>query len=138
MYQDRRRHVHEPPLVTRYGLMMRGAALLVAMPRSPARLPPPRRPSLVGAYIGLHGLQVPLALAALLLAFAALIEAGLVVTFDASLALALLAGFVAEPIRRRGARTWARRSAEWERAMRHWRGLRYCSRCDHVFGRESR
>jgi hypothetical protein len=134
MYQDRRRHMPEPPLVTRYGLMMRGAALLVAMPRVPARVPPPRRPSVVSAYIGLQGLQVPLALAALLLAVAGLVEAGTMVAFGASLVVAFLAGLIGGPLHRRGQRTWATRSAEWEQAMRAWRALRYCSRCDHVFG----
>jgi hypothetical protein len=136
MYQDRRRHVVEPPLVTRYGLMMRGAALLMAMPRSPARLPPPRRPSLVGAYIGLEGFQIPLATVALLLGLALVVHAGIVVTFGISVAVALLAGLLGEPLRQRGERRWARRTSEWHAAMRAWRGLRYCSRCDHVFGRE--
>lgn len=126
----------EPPLVTRYGLMMRGAALLVAMPRLPARVPPPRRPSLIGAYLGIEGFQVPLAAAAVLLALGAVVEAGIVADFIASVAVAFLAGLLGEPLRRRGERTWSKRMADWEQAMRAWRSLRYCSRCDHVFGRE--
>jgi hypothetical protein len=138
MYQDRRRHLPEPPLVTRYGLMMRGAALLVAMPRAPARVPPPRRPSLVAAYVGLSGVQVPLAMLAVLLGVALVVHAGIIVVFGSSLGAAFLAGLLGEPLRRRGDARWARRTAEWHAAMRAWRNLRYCSRCDHVFGRESR
>jgi hypothetical protein len=124
----------EPPLVTRYGVMMRGAALLVAMPRTPARLPPPPRPSLFGAYIGLHGLQVPLASVALVLALGAIMESGIVLFFAITVGVAFLIGLLGEPLRRRGRRTWQARMVEWERAMQTWRALRYCSRCDHLFG----
>ncbi|MBV9546756.1 MAG: hypothetical protein JOY61_20505 [Chloroflexi bacterium] len=136
IYQDRRRHMPEPPLVTRYGLMMRGAALLMTMPRTPARVPPPRRPSLFGAYIGLHGFQVPLALTALLLAFGALIETSVALTFEVTTAVAFFAGLLGEPLHRRGKQRWNARLAEWDKAMQAWRGLRYCSRCDHLFRRD--
>jgi hypothetical protein len=138
MYQDRRRHVPETPLVTRYGLMMRGAALLVAMPRTPARVAPPRRPSVVAAYVGLQGVQIPLAVVALLLAIVLVVHAGMSIAFGSSLGVAFMAGLLGEPLRRRGDRRWAKRTAEWHADMRAWRALRYCSRCDHVFGREGR
>ena len=133
---ERRRYRTEPPLVTRYGLMVRGAALLAAVPRSQTRVPPPRRPSLVGAYLGVHGLQVPLLVAALGLGLALLAEATIVLQFGVSVTLAFLAGLLGGPLQRRGARIWNQRNLEWEQAMTAWRSLRYCSRCDHVFPRD--
>lgn len=64
----------------------------------------------------------------------AVVHAGLAVAFGASLGVAFLAGLFGEPLRRAGERRWARRTAEWEHAMRAWRALRYCNRCDHLFG----
>jgi hypothetical protein len=136
LYADRARTRAEPPIVTRYGLIMRGAALLATVPRYGYRVPPPQRPSMVGAYVGLSGLQVPLAALALLLGAVALVEAGPMVELGVSLAIAFLAGLVGDPLRERGARRWAQQTAAWEHAMQVWRGLRYCTRCDQIFQRE--
>jgi hypothetical protein len=53
--------------------------------------------------------------------------------FLVSLLVAVMLGAVSVPLRVRGERVWAQRTAEWEKAMRAWRELRYCSRCDQVF-----
>ena len=37
------------------------------------------------------------------------------------------------PLFERGKAVWSKRTADWEGAMRAWRELRYCSRCDQVF-----
>src|SRR5437773_8868443 len=59
VYQDReRRHSEQPPLVNRFGLMVRGHPLLSNVPRVPSRLTPPRRPSALGTYVGISGPRV--------------------------------------------------------------------------------
>lgn len=138
LHADRMRTRVEPPIVTRYGLIMRGAALLATVPRYGYRVPPPQRPSVFGAYVGLSGLQVPLAALALALGTVVLFEAGPVIDLAVSVSLAFLAGLLGEPLRERGARRWAQQTARWENAMQVWRGLRYCTRCDQIFQREPR
>lgn len=133
VYQDRERsRAEQPPLVNRFGLMVRGHPLLTSVPRAPGRLSPPRRPSAVGTYVGISGPQVA-TLIGLPLGIALLVRFDTFAEFLTSLVVAVLLGAFSGPLYDRARRAWDTRTAEWEKAMRAWRELRYCSRCDQVF-----
>ena len=74
-----------------------------------------------------------LALTSLPFAVALLMRPDTFAEFLLSLVVALVLGASSVPLTERGKRVWATRTAEWEQAMRAWRELRYCSRCDQVF-----
>lgn len=133
VYQDRERTwAEQPPLVNRFGLLVRGHPMLKSSPRVVTRVKPPRRPSAVAVYVGSSGPQVT-ALVGVPFGIAMLVRPDTMVDFGLSLAVALLLGVVSQPLYERGSAALARRTAEWEQAMRAWLALRYCSRCDQVF-----
>jgi len=133
VYQDRERgRADQPPLVSRFGLMVRGHPLLSGGPRVPARLSPPRRPSALTTFLGISGLQVG-ALIGIPFAIALLIQPDTFAEFLLSLIVAGLLGAFSRPLSDRASRARSLRTAEWEQAMRKWRELRYCSRCHQVF-----
>jgi hypothetical protein len=133
VYQDReRRQFEQPPLVNRFGLMVRGHPGLMPVPRGALRFSPPRRPSVVATSVRVGGLQVA-SVASVPLAIALLARPGTFADFLLSLVAAMVLGMVSVPLLDRGKRSWAARTAEWEKAMQAWRELRYCSRCDQVF-----
>jgi len=133
VYQDRERTQSEqPPLVNRFGLMVRGHPLLSNVPRGPSRLTPPRRPSALATYVGISGPRVA-ALIGLPVAVSVLIRPDTFAEFLLSLIVAALLGACSGPLYDRAQQAWQTRNAEWEKAMRTWRELRYCSRCDQVF-----
>jgi hypothetical protein len=133
VYQDReRRFAEHPPLVSRFGLLVRSHPGLTPVPRGALRFRPPRRPSFLATSLRVGGLQVA-ALAAVPVAIALLVRPGTFAEFLVSLVAALFLGAISVPLVERGKGVWARRTAEWEDAMRTWRELRYCSRCDQVF-----
>ena len=102
------------------------------MPRGVLRFTPPRRPSVLATSLRIGGLQVA-AVAIVPLCIALLVRPNTFVGYLLSLVVALVLGMVSVPLLERGRRVWAARTAEWEKAMRAWRQLRYCSRCDQVF-----
>jgi len=133
VYQDReRRRAEQPPLVNRFGLLVRGHPGLTPVPRGVLRHSPPRRPSVLATFMRIGGPQV-LALTSLPFGVALIIRPDTFAEFLMSLVVALVLGASSVPLLERGKRVWAARTAEWEQAMRAWRELRYCSRCDHVF-----
>jgi hypothetical protein len=133
VYQDReRRRADQPPLVNRFGLMVRGHPAFTPVPRAVIRYRPPRRPSVLATFMRIGGPQVT-GLVCLPLGIALLVRPDTSFEFLVSLLVAALLGAVSVPLRTRGERVWAVRTAEWEKAMRAWRELRYCTRCDQVF-----
>jgi hypothetical protein len=134
VYQDHERvRAEQPPLVNRFGLMVRGHPLLTSVPRgAPSRLSRPRRPSVVATYVGIGGPQVAI-LIGLPFAVALLVRFDTFAEFVLSLLVATLLGVFSRPLFDRAQAAWDARTAEWEKAMRAWRELRYCSRCDQVF-----
>jgi hypothetical protein len=133
VYQDRERRLGEhPPIVSRFGLIVRGHPGWAPVPRGALRYTRPRRPSVLGTSLRTGGLQV--AAVVVVTAIIALeARPSTFVGFLMSLVAALLLGVMSVPLLERGQRLWAARTAEWEKAMRAWRNLRYCSRCDQVF-----
>jgi len=128
VYQDRERtHAEQPPLVNRFGLMVRGHPLLANVPRGPSRLSPPKRPSAVATYLGRSGAQLG-ALVGVPFALALVIRFDMFAEFLLSLVVAALLGTYSGPLYERARTAWTQRTAEWEQAMRAWRELRYCSR----------
>jgi hypothetical protein len=137
VYQDRERgRAEQPPLVNRFGLMVRGHPLLAGVPRIPSRLSPPRRPSALTTFIGISGPRVA-ALVGIPFGIALLIRPDTFAEFLLSLIVAGLLGTFSRPLSDRATVVWTQRTAEWEKAMRAWRELRYCSRCDQVFTERS-
>jgi hypothetical protein len=133
VYQDRERTIAEhPPLVNRFGLLVRGHPMLRSVPRVVTRVKPPRRPSALVTHLNTSGVQVG-ALVGVPFGIALLARPGTVVDCALSLVVALVLGILSEPLLARGRVALARQTAEWEQAMRTWRTLRYCSRCDQVF-----
>ena len=133
VYQDRERRLGEyPPMVSRFGLIVRGHPGLSPVPRGALRFTPPRRPSVLGTSLRTGGLQVAI-VAIVPAVIALLVRPNTFVGFLLSLVAALALGVVSVPLLERGKRVWAARTAEWETSMRAWRELRYCSRCDQVF-----
>jgi len=133
VYQDRERsRAEQPPLVSRFGLMVRGHPRLSNVPRAALRLSPPRRPSALATIVGISGLQIG-ALIGVPFAVALLIRPDTFAEFLMSLIVAGLLGGFSGPLNDRAQTAWRARTAEWEKAMRAWRELRYCSRCDQVF-----
>jgi hypothetical protein len=133
VYHDReRRRAIEPPMVNRFGLMVRGHPGLRPVPRGALRHHPPRRPSALAMSVQVGGPQVA-ALIGVPLGAAFLLRVDTFVEFLMSLIVATLLGAVSGPLLERARRVWAARTAEWQQAMRGWRELRYCSRCDQVF-----
>jgi purine-cytosine permease-like protein len=134
VYHDRhRRRAEYFPLVNRFGMILRGPALLASVPRYPGRLAPPRRPSVVAAYIALAGWPGGLALLGLAAGLILLTPVGPFAEFVGSLGVALVAGWLSVPLSERAQKIWSVRHAAWEQAMNEWQALRYCSRCDQVF-----
>jgi hypothetical protein len=133
VYHDReRRHAEQPPLVNRFGLMVRGHPLLSNIPRAAHRLSPPRRPSALATYARSGWLHA-VAIVGIPATVAALVRPDTSLRFLLSLAVMALFGVVSRPLSERGGKVWDARRSEWEQAMRAWRELRYCSRCDQVF-----
>ncbi|HET6319131.1 MAG TPA: hypothetical protein VFG86_21975 [Chloroflexota bacterium] len=133
VYQDRERtRAEQPPLVNRFGLMVRGHPMLSNLPRVPSRLTPPRRPSAVATYIGTGGPHFAMLIGIPAVA-ALLIRPDTWAQFLMSLLVATLLGATSRPVSERAQKVWHKRTAEWEQAMRAWRELRYCSRCDQIF-----
>ena len=133
VYQDRERRLGEhPPMVSRFGLIVRGHPGYAPVPRGALRFTPPRRPSVLATSVRTGGLQVAL-VASIPALIALLVRPDTFVGYLLSLLLALALGVVSVPLLERGKRVWAARTAEWEKSMRAWRALRYCSRCDQVF-----
>jgi hypothetical protein len=133
VYQDRERRLGEhPPMVSRFGLIVRGHPGLSPVLRGALRFTPPRRPSVLATALRIGGLQVA-AVAIVPACIALLVRPDTFVGYLLSLVVALALGVVSVPLLERGKRVWAARTAEWEKAMRAWRELRYCSRCDQVF-----
>jgi hypothetical protein len=134
VYYDRRRRRREQlPLINRYGILLRGAALLMAMPGNPGGLRPPHRPSRLAAYFGFGPLELTAGLVGLGLVAVMLAHSG-ALELPAALALGLALGTLGSARYERGDQVWATRSDEWERAMQAWRDLRYCVRCNQVVG----
>jgi hypothetical protein len=134
VYHDRhRRRAEYFPVVSRFGMMLRGPAVLASVPRYPSRMSPPRRPSVLVAYLGLAGWQTVLALFGVAAMLIMLTPAGPFAEFLASLVVALLFGWFSLPLSERARQVWSVRNAAWEQAMSEWQALRYCSRCDQVF-----
>jgi hypothetical protein len=133
VYQDReRRRAEQPPLVNRYGLMVRGHPGLARVAPGATRLSPPRRPSALATFMRIGGPQVA-GLLGVPFGVALLIRPDTSAEFVLSLVVAALLGALSLPLGERVTRAWSARTAEWEQAMRAWRALRYCSRCDQVF-----
>ncbi len=133
VYQDRElRRADMPPMVSRFGIVLRSHPLHTSIPRAAARMRPPRRPSAVATYIGMNGAQVA-TLIGIPFAFALLIRLDRTAEFLLSLIIAGVLGAWSGPLSERAQKAWRARTAEFEQAMRHWRGLRYCSRCDQIF-----
>ena len=137
VYHDRhRRRAEYFPLVNRFGMMLRGPVLMASVPRYPGypgRVAPPRRPSVLAAYVGIAGWQGGLALLGLAIGLVLLTPAGPFAEFLGTLGVALVIGWFSVPLSDRGKRIWSKRWAAWEQAMQDWQALRYCSRCDQVF-----
>jgi hypothetical protein len=135
VYHDRnRRRAEYFPIVNRFGMILRGPALLASGPRYPSRMsPPPRRPSVLVTYVGIAGWQGALALLGLIVGLILLTPAGAFAEFLGTISVALVLGWFSLPLSERGKRIWGQRHAAWEQAMSEWQALRYCSRCDQVF-----
>jgi hypothetical protein len=133
VYEDRRRTwAEQPPLVNRFGLLVRGHPMLRTAPRIAARVRPPRRPSALAIHVGTSGMQIG-AVLLVPIAVAVLLRPDTFVEFLVSLAAAIALGAVSQPLYERGRAVLTRRNVVWEQEMRAWRALRYCSRCDQVF-----